>query len=184
MPPSMLLPLPPPPPPPPPMPMWRAPKAMPSKSANRWQPSLHAVVPKKARPSLKAVAAETDATNMADSTAVADATKVVDEGTSKKIPEKRNCTNRQKALAADIDLTHMAESTPVADATQVADQGTTRRRRRKSKSRNSQGGDTVEARSKTKSKQMLVSSSASSVNPPGVARDSEALNVAPASGHF
>ena len=74
----------------------------------------------------------------------------------------------------------MAESTPGADATKVVDQGTTKRIPAKRKSRNSQKGDTVEARSKKKSKQKLVSSSASSVNPPGVARDSEALNVAPA----
>ena len=40
---------------------------------------IHAVVPEKTRPSLKAVAAETDATNMADSSVVADATQVVHE---------------------------------------------------------------------------------------------------------
>ena len=54
---------------------------MPSKPANRWQPAVHAEVPKKAMPLLKAVAAETDAINMAESTPVADATMVVDEGT-------------------------------------------------------------------------------------------------------
>ena len=96
------------------------------------------------------------------------------------IPGERNCTNRQKALAAEIDVTHMAEPTLVPDATKVVDQGTTKRIPAKRKSRNSQKGDTVEARSKKKSKQKLVSSSACSVNPPGVARDSEALNVAPA----
>ena len=127
---------------------------------------------------MKAVAAETDATNMADSSAVADATKVVDEGTSKKIPGERNCTNRQKALAAEIDVTHMAEPTLVPDATKVVDQGTTKRIPAKRKSRNSQQGDTVEARSKRKSKHVL--SSASSENLPGVARDSEALDVSPA----
>ena len=86
---------------------------------------------------MKAVAAETDATNMADSTAVADATKVVDEGPRKKIPAKRKSTNSQK-------------------------------------------GDTVEARSKKKSKQKLVSSSASSEHPPAVARETDALKMAPA----
>ena len=110
---------------------------MPSKPANRWQPAADAVVPKKAMPLFKAVAAETDATNMAESTPVADATKVVDEGTRKKIPEKRKSTNSQK-------------------------------------------GDTVEARRKKKSKQKLVSSSASSEHPPAVARETDALKMAPA----
>ena len=94
---------------------------------------------------------QTDATNMADSSAVADATKVVDEGTSKKIPGERSCTNRQKALAAEIDVTHMAEPTLVPDATKVVDQGTTKRIPTKTKSRNSQQGNPVAARSKKKS---------------------------------
>ena len=127
---------------------------------------------------MKAVAAGTDATNMADSSAVLDATKVVDEGTSKKIPGERNCTNRQKALAAEKDVTHMAEPTLVPDATKVVDQGTTKRIPAKRKSRNSQQGNTVEARSNRKNNHAL--SSASSENPPGVARDFEALDVSPA----
>ena len=69
---------------------------MPSKPANRWQPAADAVVPKKAMPLFKAVAAETDATNMAEATPVAEATKVVDEGRGKKIREKWKSTNRQK----------------------------------------------------------------------------------------
>ncbi len=41
--------------------------------------AIHAVVPEKTRPSLKAVAAETDATDMADSSVVADDTPIVHE---------------------------------------------------------------------------------------------------------
>ena len=70
---------------------------------------------------MKAVAAGTDATNMADSSAFADVTKVVDAGTSKKIPGERKYTNRQKTLAAEIDVTNMAEPTLLSDATKVVD---------------------------------------------------------------
>ena len=174
----MLTLLPPPPPPPLSVSLWRALKGIPSKPANRWQPSADSVVLKKAMPSFKAVAAETDATNMADSTVVADAAKVVDEGTSKKIPEKRKSKNRQKALAAEIDATHMADPTWVADATKVSDEGTRKQIPAKRKSTNSQKGDIVEARSKKKSKQKLVSSLPSSGHPLAVARDCDAPNMA------
>ena len=50
----------------------------------------------KAMPLFKAVAAETDATNMAEATPLAEATKVVDEGRKNKIREKGKSTNRQK----------------------------------------------------------------------------------------
>ena len=139
------------------------------------------MVPKKARPSLKAGVAETCATNMANSSVVANATQVVQECTNQNTPEEKNCTSRKKALAADKDPTHMAKSSPMADATQVTEQKSKRRRRQKGRSKNSQGGDTVEDRLQTKSEQMLVFSSASSVNPPGVAKDTEAVNVAPVS---
>ena len=127
---------------------------------------------------MKAVAAGTDATNMAESSAVADVTKVVDAGTSKKIPGERNYTNRQKPLAAEIDVTNMAEPTLLSDATKVVDQRTTKRIPAKRKSRNSQQGNIVATRSKRKSKHALFS--ASSENSPGVARDFEALDVSPA----
>ena len=130
---------------------------------------------------MKAVVAETDATTMADSSVVANATQVVHEGTNKNTPEEMICTSRQKALAADIDLTPMAQSTPVADATQVDDRKKRKRRRRTIQSKHSQRGDAEEARMQTKSEQILVFSSVSSVNSSCVTRDTEEVNVAPAS---
>ena len=112
-----------------------------SKPANRWQPHLHSVIPKKARPTLKAVLAQTDATTTADLSVVANATQVVHEGIKKNTPEEIICTSRQKALAADIDLTSMAQSTSVADASQVDDRKKSKRRRRTTQSKHSQRGD-------------------------------------------
>ena len=151
-----------------------------SEPVNRWQPDVHAVLTKKAMPLLNAVAAETDAINMAESTPVADATKVVDEGTRKKIPEKRKSTNSQKAVAAETDATHMAASTPVAVATKVVDEGIRNKIPEKRKSTNSQKGDTVEARRQRKSKKKLISFSALSEHPLAVARETDALKMAPA----
>ena len=47
-------------------------------------------------PLFKAVAAETDATNMAEATPLAEAAKVVNEGRGKEIREKGKSMNRQK----------------------------------------------------------------------------------------
>ena len=102
-PPPMLPPLPPPPPPPPPLFLWRAPKAMPSKPANRWQPAADAVVPKKAMPLFKAVAAETDATNMVEATPVADATKVVDEGRGKRYERKGKSRTGRRGIQRKVE---------------------------------------------------------------------------------
>ena len=79
------------------------------------------MVPKKARPSLKAGVAETCATNMANSSVVANATQVVQECTNQNTAEEKNCTSRKKALAADKDSSHMAISSLMADATQVTE---------------------------------------------------------------
>ena len=139
------------------------------------------MVPKKARPSLKAGVAETCATNMANSSVVANATQVVQDCSNQNAAEEKNCTSRKKALAADKDLSHMAISSLMADATQVTEEKSKRRNRQKGRSKNSYGGDTVENRLQTKSLRMLVFSLASSVNLSGVAKDTEAVNVAPVS---
>ena len=101
-------------------------------------------------PLFKAVATETDATNMVDATPVADATKVADEGREKRTREKRKSTKRKKAdadegkrkgkskkklafssatseyppaVARETDATKMADAKPVADASMDAGEG-------------------------------------------------------------
>ena len=86
--------------------------------------------------------------------------------------------HKQAKGAGSGDVTHMAEPTLVPDATKVVDQGTMKRIPTKTKSRNSQQGNPVAARSKKKSQH--VWSSPSSENPPGVPKDFEALDVLPA----
>ena len=72
----------------------------------------------------------------------------------------------------------MADPTWVADATKDADEGTRKQIPATRKSTNSHKWDIMEARSKKKSEQKLVSSMPSSGHSLGVARDSDAPNMA------